>query len=98
MGRAMFGMLAVWAEFERAMAYERTMAGLARAKALGRVGGRAARYSHEQILEFARLGTKPGARAANMSVAGFLKAVDRAKAAQIKALPPLGETKKDKAK
>lgn len=32
------------------------------------------------ILEFAKLGLKPGARAAQMSVPGFIKARDRARA------------------
>jgi DNA invertase Pin-like site-specific DNA recombinase len=39
-GRAMFGMTAVFAEFERAMIVERVRAGLKRAKRKGRVGGR----------------------------------------------------------
>jgi DNA invertase Pin-like site-specific DNA recombinase len=39
-GRAMFQMLGVFAEFERALIRERVLAGLARARAQGRVGGR----------------------------------------------------------
>jgi DNA invertase Pin-like site-specific DNA recombinase len=39
-GRAMFGMLAVFAEFEREMIIARTKAGLARARAAGTVLGR----------------------------------------------------------
>ncbi len=39
-GRAMFGMLGVFAEFERAMIQERVRAGLARARARGRRLGR----------------------------------------------------------
>lgn len=39
-GRAMFGMVGVFAEFERAMIVERVKAGLKRAKKEGRVGGR----------------------------------------------------------
>lgn len=39
-GRAMFGMLAVFAEFERAMIQERTVAGLDAARKRGKVGGR----------------------------------------------------------
>jgi DNA invertase Pin-like site-specific DNA recombinase len=39
-GRAMFGMLSVFAEFERAMIQERVKAGLARARASGRRLGR----------------------------------------------------------
>lgn len=39
-GKAMFGMLGVFAEFERAMIQERVRAGLARAKASGKTLGR----------------------------------------------------------
>lgn len=39
-GRALFGMLGVFAEFERSMIQERVKAGLARARAAGRIGGR----------------------------------------------------------
>jgi DNA invertase Pin-like site-specific DNA recombinase len=39
-GRAMFGMLSVFAEFERAMIQERVKAGLARARANGKRLGR----------------------------------------------------------
>jgi DNA invertase Pin-like site-specific DNA recombinase len=39
-GRAMLGMLAIFAEMERSFMSERTSAGLATAKASGRVGGR----------------------------------------------------------
>jgi DNA invertase Pin-like site-specific DNA recombinase len=39
-GRALFGMMGVFAEFERALIIERTMAGLARAKANGKRLGR----------------------------------------------------------
>ena len=39
-GKALFGMLSVFAEFERAMIVERTKAGLARAKAQGKALGR----------------------------------------------------------
>jgi DNA invertase Pin-like site-specific DNA recombinase len=39
-GKAMFGMMAVFAEFERSIIRERTVAGLEAAKARGRKGGR----------------------------------------------------------
>jgi DNA invertase Pin-like site-specific DNA recombinase len=39
-GRALFGMMGVFAEFERALIVERTMAGLARARAQGKALGR----------------------------------------------------------
>jgi DNA invertase Pin-like site-specific DNA recombinase len=38
-GRLMFGMLAAFAEFERGLIIERTMAGVAAARARGRIGG-----------------------------------------------------------
>lgn len=41
-GKAMFGMLAVFAEFERDIIQQRTKAGLEAAKMRGRVGGRPA--------------------------------------------------------
>ncbi len=41
-GRALFQMMGVFAEFERAMIRERVNAGLARARGEGRIGGRAA--------------------------------------------------------
>lgn len=39
-GKAMFGMLAIFAEFERGLIQERTVAGLDAARKSGRVGGR----------------------------------------------------------
>jgi len=78
-GRLMFGMLAVMAEFERDLSRERTIAGLARAAAEGRKGGTKAKHPPEKIMEWAKLGTKPGARAAGMSTPGFIKAVKRAR-------------------
>jgi len=47
-GKAMFGMMAVFAEFERAMIVERVNAGLARAKAQGK---RLGRPGHGEALE-----------------------------------------------
>lgn len=79
-GRAMFGMLAVFAEFERAIAHERTMAGLAAARAAGRVGGRKPEHTLEQLEEAAKLGTKPGARSIGMTPSGFIKALARERA------------------
>ncbi len=50
-GRAMFGMLAVFAEFERDLIRERVVGGLQRAKALGRrVGRPASTISREQVV------------------------------------------------
>jgi DNA invertase Pin-like site-specific DNA recombinase len=87
-GRMMFAMLAAMAQFERDLTYERTMAGLASARANGRAGGRKARFTDEQVLEAHRLhGVAGGARSLvytegkkikHMSKTGFLKALERA--------------------
>lgn len=77
-GRMLVTILSAVAEMERDLGRERTLAGLKAARERGNVGGRTASWSHEQILEFAQLGTKPGARKAKMSVPGFIKAKARA--------------------
>lgn len=87
-GRAIFGMLAVFAEFERAIANERTRAGLAAARARGRIGGRQPEFTLEQLEEAlakggslraaaARLVTKRGKP---MTLSGFVKALERERA------------------
>ena len=84
MGRAMFGMLAVFAEFEREMIRERTVAGLARARAEGRKGGRTALAKNEAILAAEKLGpTRAAKKLGYKSLSGYLKALARAKAAQM---------------
>ena len=57
-GRAMFGMLGVFAEFERSMIRDRVKAGLARARAKGKALGRpkADRAVEHRIRELAALG------------------------------------------
>jgi DNA invertase Pin-like site-specific DNA recombinase len=56
-GRAMFQMLGVFAEFERAMIQERVKAGLARARAAGKTLGRPRVSADEQgILDAVRSG------------------------------------------
>lgn len=72
-GKAMFGMLAVFAEFERAIAYERTMAGLAAARAAGRTGGRTSSVTDEQVLALVNLPVSDAAKRLKMSVPGFKK-------------------------
>lgn len=78
-GRMMLTVLAAVAELERELGLERTRAGMERAKAEGRLGGATARNSHQAILDFAKLGIRPGARAAKLSVPGFQKALIRAR-------------------
>lgn len=53
-GRAMFGMCAVMAEFERALICERVRAGMAHARAKGRRLGRLARYVDMSAVEARR--------------------------------------------
>lgn len=48
-GRAMFGMLSVFSEFERAMIQERVRAGLARARARGKRLGRPPSFTPAQV-------------------------------------------------
>lgn len=73
-GKAMFGMLAVFAEFERAIAYERTMEGLKAARARGRFGGRKSKFSDAQVLALQHMKPKDGAKKLGMkSQAGFTK-------------------------
>ncbi len=56
-GRAMFGMLAVFAEFERDLIRERVIAGLRRAKALGkRIGRPPTQVGRDQILALREVG------------------------------------------
>ncbi len=50
-GKAMFGMLAVFAEFERDIIQQRTKAGLESARKRGRVGGRPAIDDKKKKLE-----------------------------------------------
>ena len=73
-GRAMLQMLAIFAEMERDFIRERTMAGLAAAKARGRVGGRPRKVNdatHRQAQKLRDSGETVGdiARALGVSVA-----------------------------
>lgn len=78
-GKAMFGMLAVFAEFERAIAYERTMAGLKAARDRGKWGGRRSQFTDEQVLALKHLPIKEAARQLGMkSEAGYKKRLAKA--------------------
>ena len=68
-GRMMMQMVGSFAEFERAMIRERTSAGLAQARAEGRVGGRRRKLAEKQRLEIAESvisGRKSGAEMARL--------------------------------
>jgi DNA invertase Pin-like site-specific DNA recombinase len=68
-GRMMMQMVGTFAEFERAMIRERTQAGLAAARAEGRIGGRRPKLRKEQREEIAEnvlSGRKTGAEMARL--------------------------------
>lgn len=84
-GKAMFGMLAVFAEFERAIAYERTMEGLKAARARGRFGGRQSKVTDEQVLATQQLRPTIAAKELKFkTVAGYTKRLARALANKAK--------------
>lgn len=83
-GKAMFGMLAVFAEFERAIAHERTMAGLKAARDRGRMGGRRSQFTDEQVLELRHMPHKEGARRLGITASGFKKRLEAALMREIK--------------
>jgi DNA invertase Pin-like site-specific DNA recombinase len=76
-GKAMFQMLGVFAEFERALIRERVMAGLKRAKAQGKVLGRPkVDKAVEALIRKSLLkgmGTKPTAKAAGVGIGTVLR-------------------------
>jgi len=78
MGKAMFGMLAVFAEFERAIAYERTMAGLKAARARGKFGGRRSPFTDEQVLALRHLSPQSAARYLGITTPGYTKRLAKA--------------------
>lgn len=68
-GRMMMQMVGSFAEFERAMIRERTSAGLAQARAEGRVGGRRPKLTKQQridVVENVSSGRKTGAQMARL--------------------------------
>jgi len=77
-GKIMFQLLAAFAEFERAIALERTMAGLAAARAAGRFGGNTSRFTDEQVLELQGMSKADAARKLGMSQAGYTKRLQKA--------------------
>lgn len=54
-GNAMFQMIGVFAEFERNLNHERTMAGLKAARARGRIGGRKEKLTTKQIVTLQKM-------------------------------------------
>jgi DNA invertase Pin-like site-specific DNA recombinase len=77
-GRAMFQMLGVFAEFERAMIRERVMAGLARARAEGKQFGR--RTVEPLVLRSKGIGIRRIAREVGLGVGTVLRLVNESAA------------------
>ena len=69
-GRALAGMLAVFAEFERDILRERVKAGIAQARKEGKPHGRpaTARRKDEAVRTLAQDGAKPGAIAKRLGI------------------------------
>jgi DNA invertase Pin-like site-specific DNA recombinase len=83
-GRAMFQMLGVFAEFERAMIQERVRAGLARARAKGAILGRPRTSAAVEDKIRAALGEGKGMRRVARDLRIGVSVVQRVKAAQSK--------------
>lgn len=77
-GKAMFGMLSVFAEFERAIAHERTMAGLRAARGRGRKGGRPSQFTDEQVLSLRHLRIAEAANQIGLTPSGYTKRLAQA--------------------
>jgi DNA invertase Pin-like site-specific DNA recombinase len=91
-GRMMMQMVGAFAEFERAMIRERTSAGLAAARAEGRIGGRRKKLDENkprEIAEAAMSGRRTAAQMARMFGVSA-PTVSRIVAAHVAAGAPLG--------
>jgi len=94
MGRALYGMVAVFAQLRVDTIRQNTRDGLARARAEGRVGGRPTVITPERIAEALRMredGKKPGAIATTLGVgrSSVLRAFERVDEEARIALDPL---------
>lgn len=76
-GRLLITVMAAVAEMEHDLSRERAMAGLAAAKARGRLGGRRFKVSDDEINKVRHLGTKAGAEKVGLTPTQFAKRVDR---------------------
>jgi DNA invertase Pin-like site-specific DNA recombinase len=72
-GKMLFGLFAVFAEFERALTVERTMAGLKAARARGRSGGRTSKFTDEQVLALRGMTPAAAARKLGLTQPGYTK-------------------------
>jgi DNA invertase Pin-like site-specific DNA recombinase len=67
-GRAFFGMLAVFAQFETDVRRDRQAEGIARAKKAGVYTGGKQRIDRQKVLELAEVGNSPAAIARNLGI------------------------------
>ena len=70
-GMLLFGIVAVIAQFERAMILERTAAGLAAGRARGRIGGRKEQYTDASVREVMHLTDREAAMKLKMSLTQY---------------------------
>lgn len=74
MGQFFVAVMAAFAELEKDIIRERTRAGLAAARARGRVGGRTARHSHAEVLATKNMGTAAATKRLSFATkAGYLR-------------------------
>ena len=88
-GKIMFQLLAAFAEFERAIALERTMAGLAAARKAGRFGGNTSKFSDEEVIALQGLRPKEAAEKLGMSQPGYSKRLAAALGRAARGEPPV---------
>lgn len=78
MGRLIVTIMAAVAEMERDLIRERTRAGLAVARAAGRVGGRKSKLTDEQVLAWAHLSPSSAMKRANLTRTGWFRRLAKA--------------------
>lgn len=84
MGRLIITIMAAVAEMERDLILERTLAGLAASRAMGRVGGRRQIASDAQIEAVRHLGAEAGAAAVGLRPKQFKRRLDKIRITEMK--------------
>ena len=78
MGRLFVTIMAAFAELERDLIRERTIAGLAVARAAGRIGGRQSKLSDEKVLAMAHLTPAQAVKRTGLTRTGWLRRLAKA--------------------